>query len=249
MLAHDSLDSNGMYPNLQADFFQSDKQIGKCECYPTMTEDIPQRLARLLKERGLKMKPVSLAAGLGETAVTDIIRGKAKKPRMETLTRIAEAIEVDPQVLIYGETNPEAKAARTRLHHTITQSSPQDLPIYGDPNSLSGAFSLKRGHPIDFIARPSILANNTRAFACYVTGRDMEPRYYRGELLLIDPVRPFQVTDYVLIEKNDGTAFVRLLQDIGRESITVTQLNPEEDQQLPRDEVSHIYKIAGSYDI
>ncbi|WP_417790673.1 XRE family transcriptional regulator [Terasakiella pusilla] len=249
MFAHDALDNNGTNPKLQADFFQSDKFLGKWEFPHTMTEDIPQRLARLLKERNLKMKPVSLAAGLGETAVTDIIRGRAKSPRMETLTRIAQAIDVDPQLLIYGNGEPGVRTAKTRLHPTVTQAMPQDLPIYGDPNAIADSFMLNVGDPIDYIARPAIFANNTRAFACYVTGIDMEPRYYRGELLLIDPVRPFQVTDYVLIEKTDGTACVRLLQDIDHESVTVTQLNPDEEQSFPRAEIKHIYKIAGSYDI
>lgn len=249
MFAHDALDDNGINPKLQASFFQSDKRLGKWEFSPTMTEDIPERLARLLKERNLKMKPVSLEAGLGETAVSDIIKRRAKSPRMETLTRIANAIGVDPQVLIYGDNKPDAFRAKEKLHRTVAQGAPQDLPIYGDPSTISDNFELNRGDPIDFIARPAILANNTKAFACYVTGKNMEPRYYRGELLLIDPVRPFQVTDYVLIEMNNGIATVRLLQEIGRDSITVTQLNPEIDQQIPRDNVRHIYKIAGSYDI
>ncbi|WP_417733095.1 helix-turn-helix domain-containing protein [Rosistilla oblonga] len=243
MFAHD-LDCIGKNPNLQASFFQSDKNMGKCDFPRIMTEEIPERLARLLKERGLRMKPVSLAAGLGETAVTDIIRRRAQSPRMETLTKIASAIGISPQELIHGEVS-----ARDKLHHSVTSETQQDLPIYGDPNTMDNSFDLNAGRPIDFIARPAILANNTKAFACYVTGDAMQPRYYRGELLLIDPVRPFQVTDFVLIEKTDGTAQIRLLNEIGKESVTVTQLNPEQDQDIKRQDIKRIYKIAGSYDI
>ena len=41
--------------------------------FPPMAEDVRARLRRLMTERRLNMKELSLAAGLGETAVRDIL--------------------------------------------------------------------------------------------------------------------------------------------------------------------------------
>ena len=56
---------------------------------------VAKNLARLVNERGEEMKSLSVRAGLGETAVRDIIKGRSRKPSIETVARIAAALHVD----------------------------------------------------------------------------------------------------------------------------------------------------------
>ena len=51
--------------------------------------DWRDRLKKIIQQRGLTMKELSLAAGLGETAVRDMLQ-KVGSPRIDTITAVAE---------------------------------------------------------------------------------------------------------------------------------------------------------------
>lgn len=50
-------------------------------------------LQKAMDDRGIKAKPLSIAAGLGETAVRDILKGKTDTVRLDTLVRVAEILD------------------------------------------------------------------------------------------------------------------------------------------------------------
>lgn len=213
-------------------------------------ENLATRLEQAMKKAGHSQSSLARAVDTSQQTINQLLAGKTGRSKF--LPEIADVLRVDLKWLLHGGETPSTPAARQaaeKLHPTVTQAMPQDLPIYGDPSSMTDSFPLNYGDAISYIGRPSIFANNARAFAVYATGHDMEPRYSRGELLLIDPARPAQNSDYVLIESKDGSALVRQLIDVTSESIVVFQLNPEREYSIPRDEVVHIYKISGSYDI
>lgn len=58
---------------------------------PTM-QQLVQNLTRLMKEKDFNQKSLALAAGLNETAVRDILKGKSLNPRLDTLQRLAAAL-------------------------------------------------------------------------------------------------------------------------------------------------------------
>lgn len=124
-----------------------------------------------------------------------------------------------------------------------------DLPIYGDAGGLSDGVVLNHGNAYAHTARPEIFSRNSAAFAVYNNGSLMQPRYFQGELLLIDPVKPPQITDFILLERHDGIAIVRQLIDIKNDDFYVAQFNPDKEYSIPKDEVKRIYRIAGAYDV
>jgi transcriptional regulator with XRE-family HTH domain len=60
-------------------------------------------LRNLMAERGLTPRSLSLAAGLNETAVRDIIAGRARFPRYDTILALAEALDTTPAYLMGDE--------------------------------------------------------------------------------------------------------------------------------------------------
>jgi transcriptional regulator with XRE-family HTH domain len=58
------------------------------------------RLRELVAEVGPSARAISLAAGLGATAVKDILSGKSRDPGAATLTRLAAALGVDVSQLM-----------------------------------------------------------------------------------------------------------------------------------------------------
>lgn len=70
----------------------------------TIADRIRKNLARLIEKDGRDLKAISKAAGLGETAVRDILQGRSGSPRIDTLEKIAGALKIDLLELL---TSPE----------------------------------------------------------------------------------------------------------------------------------------------
>lgn len=66
----------------------------------SIADRINERMAQL----GTNAKAVARTARLGETAIYDIIKGKSKSPRTDTLQKIASALNTTPEWLATGET-------------------------------------------------------------------------------------------------------------------------------------------------
>jgi transcriptional regulator with XRE-family HTH domain len=73
-----------------------------------MSETIQDRIARLMRERGHNMKSLSLAAGLGETAVRDIMMRTATI-KWSTIEALARVLGVEPITLVSDKVNLSAE--------------------------------------------------------------------------------------------------------------------------------------------
>lgn len=67
-----------------------------------LTEEFKGNLALILEQRKQKtsLKQLSLEAGLGETAVRDILKGRSNSPRLETVYKLSKALKVPVYRLI-----------------------------------------------------------------------------------------------------------------------------------------------------
>lgn len=74
-----------------------------------------RRLKSLMKEQGLNASALAAEAGLGNTAVYDIISGKSKRPMHDVLARIAERLKVDIAYLIGVSNNRRIAQEPPRL--------------------------------------------------------------------------------------------------------------------------------------
>lgn len=73
-----------------------------------MAWDWKAHLARDLKAEGIDMKSLSLAAGLGETAVRDLLM-RWPDPRLSTVLAVAKARGMSLSELVEGEAAPVQK--------------------------------------------------------------------------------------------------------------------------------------------
>ncbi len=67
------------------------------------------------------------------------------------------------------------------------------------PERIDDAVSFT-GQVIDTVRRPPALKGIEDAFAIFVTGTSMEPRYFEGDLLFVHPTRPPEPGCDVLVE-------------------------------------------------
>lgn len=72
----------------------------------TQETTFQERLAEILRQRRMSMRALSLKAGLEESAVKQILYGKSKNPRLDTLKKIARVLGCSLDYLACGVENP-----------------------------------------------------------------------------------------------------------------------------------------------
>lgn len=116
-----------------------------------------------MKERGLTMKALSLAAGLGETAVRDMLESVGS-PRLNSLSAVADVLGLSLSEFLEGG----ASQARR-------------VPVIGYVSAGEGWSPFDGDGPIDEI---EITLHGGEAVALTVRGDSMAPVYRDGDTLI-----------------------------------------------------------------
>ena len=206
-----------------------------------MTETLPDRLDRLMREAGYNPRSLSLRAGLGITAVRDIIDGRIASPRYQTLEALARVLGVGVALLANGA--PDQPADRTEAN------SPRDLPVYGAAQGGSEGAMVISSEPIQQVSEP--LATVRGGYGVYIVGESMSPAYEQGDVALVHPgLPPRRGADVILIRQDpDGTRHVLVKRLVGwtDEAWKLRQYNPAAEFELPRAEWAEVQTIVGKY--
>jgi len=123
---------------------------------------------------------------------------------------------------------------------------PRDLPVMGAVKGGAEGFYFNEGEAKEIVVRPPGLAGVSNAFALYVDGESMEPRYYAGEMLYVNPNRPVTRGCFVAVEMTDGQGLIKQFVRRNDEHLVLVQFNPPKEIRLPIDRVKRIYRITGS---
>lgn len=187
-----------------------------------------------MREAGYNQRSLALAAGLGHTAVRDILDGRATSPRYATLSALAGVLGVSVEYLAGGE---EAQAP---VAPATSQPAGRDFPVFGSArgsNTGHGAIVMDSA-PIEMIARPDPLSAVKGAYGVYIVGESMSPAYEQGDIALVHPgLPPRRGTDVILIrDEPDGAqeVLVKRLVDWTDEEWTLAQYNPADTFHKPR---------------
>jgi SOS-response transcriptional repressor LexA len=143
-----------------------------------------------------------------------------------------------------------ASPGQPRLSDVAAHSSPRrDLPVIGMVKGGAEGFYFNEGEPSEYVIRPANLAGASNAFALYVDGDSMEPRYFAGEILYVNPNRPITRNCFVAIEAADGRGLIKQFLRRSEEQLVLHQFNPAKDIRLPARDVKRIYRIVGSGEV
>lgn len=126
--------------------------------------------------------------------------------------------------------------------------SGRTIPVYGLVMGGSEGALLLDGRVVDqVIALPS-LESVENAYAVYVTGDSMEPRYYSGEAVYVHPAKPPRKDDFVVIQiqGDDGRiGYVKQFKGYAEDEIVLWQFNPPGEIRFPREKVAEVHLIVG----
>ncbi|MBC6441398.1 MAG: helix-turn-helix transcriptional regulator [Rhodospirillales bacterium] len=193
------------------------------------------QLVRELKRRmalgRLSQKRLALIAGLNETAVRDIVAGRSRHPRHDTLEKLASALQCSVAELIDEHLGPAAgPAARTGdapdAFLPVARYDPERDPRR---ESLAGP-----GHATAEIAFQSAwLARLTptpvnRLAVITMNGDAMVPTIAAGDTLLVDLTEWSPGADGIYVLRSSGGLLVkRLTVDPVRQLVAIGNDNPD----------------------
>jgi phage repressor protein C with HTH and peptisase S24 domain len=196
-----------------------------------------------MRDAGYNPRSLSLAAGLGMTAVRDILDGRIASPRYATLSALAKVLGVSAEALVTGAQSESAAPAPAAI-------PTRDFPIYAAARGGDEGALVMDSSPMQYMARPDPLLTVIGAFGIYVVGESMSPAYDQGDIALVHPGLPPRRGVDVILTREDahGTAdvLIKHLTGWNDEAWQVRQYNPPREFSLPRTEWS-VRTIVGRY--
>jgi phage repressor protein C with HTH and peptisase S24 domain len=99
--------------------------------------------------------------------------------------------------------------------------------------------------PIGRTPRPANLSGVRDAYAIYMLGDSMEPRYEQGWLLHVNPFKPPTRGRDVVVYKRNQAVLIKQFVRWEADALVLRQLNPEETLSIPREEVVECHLVVG----
>jgi transcriptional regulator with XRE-family HTH domain len=223
-----------------------------------------QKIADFRTQKNLTLQGLAERVGTTKSQIDKLERGE-RRLTVEWLERIAEALDVplaaffafDPAADAASDTSanvltdpaympydlPRRDAARLSV---LAEGGMQMLPVYGRSDPLTDQLT-QMDKIASHIACPPALAGVKDAYAVYMVGDGMEPRYFAGDVLYVDPSRPLTRGCFILLTLHDDTAQVRrLLRRTEEGLLLVQQTGRDRDETLPLPTLRSVHRIIGS---
>ena len=164
------------------------------------------------------------------------------QPSVELATKIADTLGVTVDKVLGVDLGIASGAGQREV---------KTMPLYGAVQGGSVGFDITDvTEPIDAIDTPSWLSSVPDAYAVFVTGTSMTPRFNPREVVYVHPHRPYREGDCVVVQlaANGRThAIVKQFVEITDTHVVLRQHNPDRELRHKLDEVSAIHTIVGSY--
>lgn len=220
-----------------------------------MSNTLINRINQRLGEVGKTASRASLEATGAKETLRKILDGTTKNPRIDTIEKIAAALDTTAEWL-QGKSEQSATTATPQPDVSLAtstlpnrQSMPNDVPVMGTAagSHTKGAFQLLPG-PVDYVRRPPALANVRGLYSLFVEGTSMVPQYFPGDLIYVNPNKPARFGDAVVIQCRDhqeggfeGTIGVYVKRN--ETHITIQKHNPEAEIRISREVIVNMHKI------
>ncbi len=123
------------------------------------------------------------------------------------------------------------------------------IPVYGQAvGGMDGEFVMNGDRLEDVFAPPS-LSSVAGAYAVYVAGESMEPRYFDGEIVFVNPVKRVRRGDFVVAqiqaeEHGPKLAYVKRFVRWNSQVLVLSQYNPEKELHFAAEHVVSVHLVV-----
>lgn len=205
-----------------------------------MKKSFGEQVREERERRGLSQIELAAISNTTQQSIDRIERDVVKRSR--SMIEVATALGL-------------ALPVKTTSNGEITGNANLDtnfkVPVYGKAiGGIHGQFVLN-GNKIDDILAPASLRGVRDAYAVYTSGESMEPRYFAGEALFINPHMPVRRGDFVVAqiaheESEPPLAYVKRFISLNADTIKLEQFNPHEILEFDAVDVVSVHKIVMS---
>jgi len=233
-----------------------------------MADNPRELIQRLVDERdGLTLADLSRALGLNHAYFQQYVSGRSPKKGLPEDIReaAAEILGVDADLLRENRRVPLGRAHDDGVAQAVTavtkssrnrpptgavpvEYGSRDFPIYGSSQAGAEGQVVDYDHAVEYRHRPPELIGVSGAWGMYVVGDSMEPRYFHGDRVHINPHKPVRAGRFVVIVKHDNTALVKQFVARSDSRYKLRQFNPERVIEMPASEIQGCFLVVGSTD-
>lgn len=207
------------------------------------------------------------AISMGITGKPDLVRKvreSRRLPKGDNLAAAATYLNVPISRLIGLDEQPTETVVDRRIAYR-PDGIRNDLPIQGTALGHNLSFDTEGGaeiedtifdpgEPIRHINRPAVLEGVRGAYAVYIQGESMSPRYEPGELAVVDPRKTAQLGDDVIVQlygdpdtpDHDQVVSVLIKRLVRRSAswVELRQFNPDVRFKVDAARVRSIHRIV-----
>jgi len=124
----------------------------------------------------------------------------------------------------------------------------RNLPVRGRAQGGGDGNLVIEEDPIDWTFRPADLQGVHNAFAVFVTGDSMVPKYKNRDIAYIHPSEKPRRGRYVLVETKSRGGFIKLFEGWENDFLILSQHNPTEKLRFMRSDIMNVMLVIGSLD-
>jgi phage repressor protein C with HTH and peptisase S24 domain len=207
-----------------------------------------------LDRAGLSQADLARHLRLAPSAVSRMLKGERQMKLLEAVQVAAFLGVSQDDVLRHAGANVDAppRTEPVRRGRPPRQMGAPGAPPRGDPIPIRSAgrgggeqeMFLADG-PIGYTARPANLNGVRGAYAIYMVGDSMEPRYEQGWLLHVNPFKPPTRGRDVVVYKQDQAVLIKQFVRWDGDALVLRQLNPPLELRIPRAEIAECHLIVG----
>ena len=217
-----------------------------------MTDIVRARLRQRIEELGTNPTKVSLQAVRSRTLLRDFLSGKSRSMLASNMEAVARVLGVSvgwlsgqdhrPDPAPISAQSPMAPRAISQIEET------RDIPVFGTAaGAVLGSIAIS-SDVIDWLPRPRGLRGARDAYALYVTGVSMQPRYTTGDIVFVHPHRPLRSGDIAVIQIQDseGGLPASYLKEFRRKSeseLVAQQYNPPAEVKFSLRTVKALHRV------
>lgn len=219
------------------------------------SNEIATRLRKVRSEAGLSQQAFADRLGTATRgAVGNWERGLGIK--RENLQLIAERFRVSFEWLATGkgdarsrDSSKEYQTPNALVGDRLTERG-EYIPLFGHAvGGVDGEFILN-GNKLDEILAPPGLSPVRGAYAVTCAGESMEPRYFDGETVFVDPTKRVRRGDFVVAQianPNEGQpplAYIKRFVRHNDNELILEQFNPVKQLHFPHQAVVSVHFIV-----
>lgn len=215
-------------------------------------DEIRKNLLEAAQDGGKELKELSLAIGKNHAYIHQFIyKETPKRLHADDRAELSRILNI-PETKLGAP--PETAPPRLKLvapNANITNqpiSVGPHIPLYGTAvGGIYGQFELN-GNRLDNVLAPMSLLGVKNAYAVRISGESMEPRYFDGETVFVNPNRRPMKGDYVVAQiqmEEEGLklAYVKRFVRWNSERLVLSQHNPEEELEFEAGTVFSVHYI------